>query len=125
MDIEKQILDEPASVSIDRTEVQAWLEIERSRINRATALKFSGMALLAGCLLGLIYQLLESESQKIKQLVGTRPSSHAVMLEEITVELCGEKPAEYWGKQISLTRHGLHWQTYNTDLCSAFSFLKE
>lgn len=109
MDIEKQILEEPASVSIDRTEVQTWLELERSRLNRVAVLKFAGAALLVGCLLGLVFQLLESESQRIKQMVGTHPSSHTVMLEEITDELCAEKPAEYWANQISLigARHPL------------------
>lgn len=102
LDIEKDILNQSAAVSVDRDEVRSWLEIERKQMNRASAIKFAGFAILFVCLLALIGRLIESESQKIEQLAGAHPSSHAVMLNEITNELCGQDPAEYWVDQISL-----------------------
>jgi len=102
MEIERRILDGPAPVSVDRSEVLTWLEQEQTRMRRSSALKLAGNALLLGCLLGLVVHRLEAESQRVKQLVGTHRSTHALMLEQITEELCGEKPAEYWTNQISL-----------------------
>jgi len=102
MEIEKQILDEAGSVVVDRSEVHNWLEHEQTKMRRSSALKFAATALLLGCLLGLVVQRLEAESQRVKQLVGAQRSTHTLMLEEITDELCGEKPAKYWTKQLSL-----------------------
>ena len=102
MEMEKQILDSPVPVAVDRSEVLTWLEQEQNRMRRSSALKFAGTTLLLACLLGLVVQRLEAESQRVKQLVGTHRSTHSLMLEEITEELCEEKPAEYWTNQISL-----------------------
>ena len=102
LDIEKEILNQSAAVSVDRDEVRSWLEIQRKQMNRASAIKLAGVSLLIFCLLALVGQLLKSESAKVKQLVGTLPSSHTVMLNEVTNELCGQEPAEYWINQINL-----------------------
>ena len=102
MEIEKQILAQSAPVAVDRSEVRTWLEHEQTRMRRSSTLKFFGTVLLLGCLLGFVAQRLESESQRVKQLVGNAPSTHTLMLQEITEELCGEPPAEYWTNQISL-----------------------
>ena len=101
IEIENQILNQSASVSVDRSEVRSWLQAERQAMNRSAILKFAGAACLMACLLFLITQLLESEAKKIKQLVGTHPSSHMVMLAEVTNELCGQPPAQYWIDQLS------------------------
>ena len=103
IEIENQILNQPASVSVDREEVRSWLQVQRRATNRGAVLKLAAAACLIACLLVLISQLLGSETKKIKQLVGNhnQPYSHTVMLNEITNELSGQPPAEYWTNQIS------------------------
>ena len=102
MEIEEQIFDQTSPASVDRTEVLGWLERERTRMQRKSMLTFAGIALVLGCALCLVYQLLESEANQVRRLVGTPPSSHTLMLEELTHELCGAEPAEYWIQQIGL-----------------------
>ena len=70
-------------------------------MNRVAILKFAALAGLMVCSLLLVGQLLQSEANKVKQLVGTHPSSHMLMLNEISSELCGQPPAEYWINQIN------------------------
>jgi len=101
MEIENQILNQPLAVSVDRTEVRSWLETQRQTTNRVATLKFAAAGCLMVCLLVLVGQLLESEAKKVKQLVGNHPSSHMLMINEITSELCGQPPAKYWVNQIN------------------------
>lgn len=103
MEIEEQILNQPTPISVDREDVRNWLEDERTKMNRGSLLRWAGVALVFVCLTALVYQLLDAESRKVKELVGTYPSSNEVMLAEITDELCGQEPAEYWIWQASLS----------------------
>ena len=73
-------------------------------MNRIAILQFAAAACLIVCLLALVGQLLQSEAEKVKQLVGTHPSSHMLMLTEVTNELCGQPPAEYWINQIKMSK---------------------
>lgn len=104
IEIEDQILNQPLAVSVDRTEVRSWLDKQRQTMNRVAILKFAAAALLMVCLLVLIGQLLQAEAEKVKQLVGTHPSSHMLLLTEVTSELCGQPPAEYWINQIKMSK---------------------
>lgn len=102
MDIEHQIQSETNSVSVDRAEVLGWLENERARMYRTSIWKLVGVMLVLACSMGWVFQLLGSESQKVRQLVGVQPNTQLILLEELTSELCGQEPAEYWSHQIEL-----------------------
>lgn len=100
MNIEKQILDSSLLVAVDREEVRGWVETECKRTRRVAFTKLVATLVLVG-LLGLVYLLLEIESNKVRHLVRNQRPVSLVVLGEITAKLCDEPPAEYWVNQLN------------------------
>ena len=98
---EQTIADSIAPPIVRREDIRNWVvdaqvRIRRQRVGRTV---FAVM-LFASMAIGLGF-IIDQRVRSIRQLVEERPLRSVVILTELTMELCNEKPAVYFVDQLS------------------------